>query len=221
MGSSGAETGLARLTTLCIFNSLLAIEMNKEYKRDWARKKRGWIPPSPRPCVVCGNDFTPSVWHPKSKTCSRRCSRKAEYREHAAAYVARAAIYTKNHPEMHARCRKNWIANNITRYRHIKLIIQHRRIARLRRVGGIGVTKQNWLSVIESQRGMCWWCAQEKPLHMDHVIPISKGGEHSPNNIIGACHSCNSRKRNRIWPIENGKLFEMVAVWKAAGLVTV
>src|ERR1700688_4716843 len=112
--SSGAGTGLGELTIRCIFNTQLITDMNNEYKRYWARKKRGWSPPNPRSCVVCGSTFVPDNWHPKAKTCSLPCSRKAEYRKHAAAYIARAAVYSKSHPELHAICRKNWIANNLT-----------------------------------------------------------------------------------------------------------
>jgi len=47
---------------------------------------------------------------------------------------------------------------------------------------------------------------------MDHVYPIVKGGAHSPENIVGACQSCNSKKRDRLWPRENGALYEATGV---------
>jgi 5-methylcytosine-specific restriction endonuclease McrA len=33
---------------------------------------------------------------------------------------------------------------------------------------------------------------------LDHVIPLSKGGAHGAENVVVACHSCNSGKRDRI-----------------------
>ncbi|MDB4875733.1 MAG: hypothetical protein JWM41_2179 [Gemmatimonadetes bacterium] len=29
---------------------------------------------------------------------------------------------------------------------------------------------------------------------MDHVIPISRGGSHTRENVVPACRSCNSKK---------------------------
>lgn len=29
---------------------------------------------------------------------------------------------------------------------------------------------------------------------VDHTIPVSKGGEHSPHNVVPACIECNSKK---------------------------
>jgi 5-methylcytosine-specific restriction endonuclease McrA len=42
-------------------------------------------------------------------------------------------------------------------------------------------------------------------LTLDHVIPRSKGGSHSWNNIVTACEKCNSRKRDRT-PTEAGMI---------------
>ena len=33
---------------------------------------------------------------------------------------------------------------------------------------------------------------------IDHIVPLSKGGKHSWNNVQLACRSCNSRKGNRV-----------------------
>ena len=41
----------------------------------------------------------------------------------------------------------------------------------------------------------CWRCRDKKhKLTMDHIIPLSKGGNHTASNIVPACHSCNSKK---------------------------
>jgi 5-methylcytosine-specific restriction endonuclease McrA len=34
-------------------------------------------------------------------------------------------------------------------------------------------------------------------LTQDHVTAVSRGGEHSADNVVPACRSCNSRKSNR------------------------
>lgn len=37
----------------------------------------------------------------------------------------------------------------------------------------------------------------EEQLHQEHFIPVSDKGEHTINNIIPACRSCNSSKGNK------------------------
>jgi 5-methylcytosine-specific restriction enzyme A len=46
--------------------------------------------------------------------------------------------------------------------------------------------------------GSCHWCGGTFPvedLTMDHVIPLSRGGKASRNNVVPACKQCNSNKK--------------------------
>lgn len=43
----------------------------------------------------------------------------------------------------------------------------------------------------------CAYCGSSGDLEIEHVIPISKGGEHHLGNIVPACTRCNSSKRSR------------------------
>jgi 5-methylcytosine-specific restriction endonuclease McrA len=43
----------------------------------------------------------------------------------------------------------------------------------------------------------CAYCAAAGDLHIEHVIPISKGGTHVLSNIVPACQSCNYSKRDK------------------------
>lgn len=70
---------------------------------------------------------------------------------------------------------------------------QRRRAAKLKS-GGMGVTAKQWLELKENYSNLCAYCAEKKPLTMDHIIPLSKGGEHDIDNIVPACKSCNSGK---------------------------
>lgn len=40
----------------------------------------------------------------------------------------------------------------------------------------------------------CAYCGCSGDLEIEHVVPISKGGEHHLGNIVPACHRCNSSK---------------------------
>ena len=42
----------------------------------------------------------------------------------------------------------------------------------------------------------CQYCGRAAE-NVDHVVPRSRGGTHSWDNVVAACKSCNSRKENR------------------------
>ena len=42
----------------------------------------------------------------------------------------------------------------------------------------------------------CAYCGAAGDLHIEHVVPISKGGPHAIGNIIPACKDCNFSKTN-------------------------
>lgn len=57
--------------------------------------------------------------------------------------------------------------------------------------------------ILARDNHVCAYCGGEAEI-ADHVIPTSKGGKGDPDNLVAACWSCNSRKRNRSveWLIE-------------------
>lgn len=40
----------------------------------------------------------------------------------------------------------------------------------------------------------CQYCGSKENLEIDHIIPLSKGGDNQEDNLITSCHSCNSLK---------------------------
>lgn len=46
------------------------------------------------------------------------------------------------------------------------------------------------------QKGLCWWC--QEPLsaryHIDHRIPLSRGGSNDISNLVLSCPHCNLSK---------------------------
>jgi 5-methylcytosine-specific restriction endonuclease McrA len=54
-------------------------------------------------------------------------------------------------------------------------------------------------AVLARDGWVCQYCGSDKPgLTVDHVIPRSRGGESSWENIVAACAACNRRKGARM-----------------------
>lgn len=69
------------------------------------------------------------------------------------------------------------------------------------RLKGATVGAVDFDRIIERDRAVCHLCHKAvKPseLGFDHVVPLSRGGEHSERNIAVCHRRCNSRKSNRL-----------------------
>ncbi len=56
---------------------------------------------------------------------------------------------------------------------------------------GVTLTRQN---VFKRDNFECQYCGTRKELTLDHVIPSSKGGQHTWINLVTACKRCNAKK---------------------------
>lgn len=66
--------------------------------------------------------------------------------------------------------------------------------------------------VIERDKAKCRYCEKElvdRDTVLDHVIPFSRGGENTIENLVVCCVSCNSRKRARTPSQAGMKLLEV------------
>lgn len=53
-------------------------------------------------------------------------------------------------------------------------------------------------------RGICYYCNNKFPakeLTMDHIVPLSRGGKSTKNNVVPCCKACNTEKKSRL-PME-------------------
>lgn len=55
-------------------------------------------------------------------------------------------------------------------------------------------------TLLEQQREGCAYCLLplKGTYHVDHIVPLSRGGDDGPGNICLACASCNCSKGNRL-----------------------
>lgn len=83
----------------------------------------------------------------------------------------------------------------------------HKRRARLANTNGAH-TPEDILVIYESQKGLCWWCG--KPVgdtyHIDHRVPLSRGGSNNPENLVISCPFCNDSKGAQFPHEWNGRL---------------
>lgn len=52
--------------------------------------------------------------------------------------------------------------------------------------------------------GRCYYCQQVVPfkeLTMDHLVPLTRGGRSTRDNLVPSCKSCNNLKKNML-PLE-------------------
>ena len=57
-----------------------------------------------------------------------------------------------------------------------------------------GDVTSNQLLKLQQNAKVCYWCGinlKGKATHIDHYIPISKGGEHTLSNLVASCDKCN------------------------------
>lgn len=112
--------------------------------------------------------------------------RKANAERESAANAARWAANKETLRKANiAWVKANPVANAANTARHS---------ARKRNAPGRGVTAAEWESVLAGSLGLCAYCNERKPLAMEHIEPLAKGGEHDVDNIVAACKSCNSSK---------------------------
>ena len=76
-------------------------------------------------------------------------------------------------------------------------VLSHRRRARLLNAEG-SHTKEDIRRIGALQKWKCHWCGvpTKQKFHLDHLVPISKGGTNWPNNLVIACARCNLQKQD-------------------------
>ena len=68
------------------------------------------------------------------------------------------------------------------------------------------VTRDELVSLYAASNGQCAYCGSAVPARLcpsdprgfDHVLPRSKGGQHTVSNLVVCCRSCNERKADRV-----------------------
>lgn len=56
------------------------------------------------------------------------------------------------------------------------------------------------IKMVESQNYRCWWCGERlgDDWHIDHRVPLSRGGTSDLGNLCASCPSCNLKKHDKM-----------------------
>jgi 5-methylcytosine-specific restriction endonuclease McrA len=137
----------------------------------------------------------------KARYAARREAVCADYRRHASEHRARAkAIRLGPAGErLRTRQRAYYAA-------HPAPFIERANLRRARQArAAIGTDRTAYrqkVKAIRSTPGLrCEWCRQDVPpheRHVDHVVPLAKGGRDEAANLCCACRRCNLRKADTL-----------------------
>ena len=121
------------------------------------------------------------------------------YSANADLIKARSSAYRAANPERAREVTRAWQDAHPERVLEISRQQHGRRRAR---IAGAVVTQADYSAILAEHGMVCHICGLEIPtradLHFDHVIPLARGGAHSPENIRPSHASCNMRKGARI-----------------------
>lgn len=139
-------------------------------------------------------------WHREHKNKANAYARRwyRRNREQRRKYSQR---YRKEHKAERAETYRRWARKNPDKLKANNA----RRRARKAKASGTHSPRDIVLQY-ESQNGLCWWCG--KPVgdsyHIDHRIPLSRGGSDAPSNLVISCPECNHSKYNKMpWEWSN------------------
>lgn len=77
---------------------------------------------------------------------------------------------------------------------------QHLRRRALKANAAGSHTAEDIKTQYERQKGRCYWCGVKvgETYHVDHIVPLSRGGSNDPSNLVVACPTCNISKGSKL-----------------------
>ncbi len=130
---------------------------------------------------------------------------KNYYKENKAALLEKQKLYYQQH--------KTEIANYKKQYNKTEKgrcsIKNGRHAYRSRKLSTCDctITAKALAELMVLQQYCCFYCntpldLKDRNTHLDHYIPLSKGGAHSISNVVWSCAACNLTKNNKL-PIKD------------------
>jgi len=150
--------------------------------------------PLEKPCKLCRivKPLEAFPLHPRTKDGRRSKCRTCENKRSDPPYQRRYRAEHANHIQSLV---QEWRAAHPERLRAHNRISRQRRRARAKTAEG-RYTSDDLAALYQAQAGLCAYCGLSLPAtyHVDHKMPLVRGGTHWPDNLCLACERCNKRK---------------------------
>lgn len=125
---------------------------------------------------------------------------KEELSKKKAEYYYKNVEYIREYNSKYYEKNKDHIIKQVLNYtRTEKGIISKKNTANRRRtIKRNGNIRTDQLLKLKQKSTHCYWCNKKlTDYHIDHYIPLSKGGTHTIENIVISCPTCNIKKSNK------------------------
>jgi len=112
--------------------------------------------------------------------------------------AAKAKVYRKLNHSQRIEYRREWRARNPERARAGYRRWTQRRKAR---VAGVEIEYFDRSEIFTRDNGACRYCGTVLDVlnwHLDHIVPIVRGGMHTRANTVAACPKCNLSKNDKL-----------------------
>lgn len=188
--------------------------------RAWAARNPGepHTTTTMRICAWCGDPIDHR--NGKAKFCSQQCNAShwqannreaATSRQRAWSATEDGREYQREYRQDNIESRRRWNREGRERfpdrYRgywkkwaqanpEVTKQLSHLRRARLlNNPGSVGISPRDWQRLVYRYQGRCAYCTRlADPVHMDHVLPLARGGRHAIGNVLPVCGRCNLTK---------------------------
>jgi 5-methylcytosine-specific restriction endonuclease McrA len=150
-----------------------------------------------RDCKIC-NRARAKQWL-KDNPEKHKESRK-KYNERNKEKIANyKKVWAEKNKEKRRESHLRWKANHPEKAKAVRINYENKRRAWENNCKN-KVTTEQINELIDKSSNICFWCDMEIPagqMHLDHIYPLSKGGENSINNLVVSCADCNKRKADK------------------------
>jgi len=147
-------------------------------------------------CKDCRNSKAKNSYH-------KNPEKKVEYRKRNSEKIAKRMFEYYN-------LNKDKLLTQQKRYRAsqqgkaISQKVEAQRYLQVKSTRDGSITSETLESLYIAQNGKCYICKcdltqlKRRNQHLDHIVPLSKGGEHILSNVAWSCSSCNFKKSNNL-----------------------